>query len=138
MKVIAEIPLSQISVSYSAFLQPSINTEHLRNSASRVHPCTRLNLLAGIMRNFLLGKQKGKLNASVEEGKTEDDNLGKEEVKNHGKEEDQDKKDEDTSQCRERTEWLAHMICKLFATVCIVLWIGAAFSACIVRIVRLK
>ena len=97
-----------------------------------------MKLLAGIMRNFLLGKKKSKLNASVEEGKTEDDNPGKNEVKNHGKEEDEDKNDEDNSQCWSRTKWLTHIICKLFATVIIVLWIGAAFSACIVRIVRLK
>ena len=49
-----------------------------------------MELVAGIMGSFLLGKHEAKLGASVEEAKTEEDNPGKKEVENHRKKEDED------------------------------------------------
>ena len=65
--------------------------------------------LAGIMGKFHLGKHEAKLSASVEEGKTEEDNPGN----NHLQEEDQDqdKKEgnepDEKSQCCARTKQMA-------------------------------
>ena len=47
-------------------------------------PCSKMKILAGIIGNFL--QHEAKLSASVEEGKTEDDNLGDKHVKNYRKE----------------------------------------------------
>ena len=49
-----------------------------------------MELLTGIIANFLVGKHEAKRNASVGEGKTVEDNPGKKEVKNHRKKEDED------------------------------------------------
>ena len=65
--------------------------------------------LAGIMAKFHLGKHKAKLSASVEEGKTEEDNPGNDHLQEE--DQDQDKKEgnepDEKSQCCARTKRLA-------------------------------